>query len=630
MTPPSQPTLPGQRCPPFRRAHVFDGTPARFCVGCTHDTPARATSPLRLRIALSSRRQPPVSLQDPPRISVIVPAYNVGPYIGAAIASLRCQTFPGFEALVIDDGSADDTRQQALAAIGGDGRFRLIHQENRGLSGARNAGLDLARAPVIAFLDGDDRFAPTFLQRLHDTLHSTGADWVACGLAFCTPDGVRHPHSAIHGQPEPRTSAQAVPFALDDWAQVICHFPSAWNKLYRRAFIGDLRFDEGTWYEDHTFFHRLAAKSRVLHHLSDPLYLYTLDRDGQITRADSDRVFDQIPVLETSAAIFHGADKSGADTGLARLATRLFCERLEVIRSPQRAARFRQAAAGFLARHRLAPEWTWDRHLDALQACSLSGHPPVTIRHDAADGEDITPDLLPDPTTPLAPFFQLSATDHPIGPHGLVIDLPGFGQVDPTALADIAGQLLHSDLAAVLITQPSTPQPHANPLSQPRILSPDTALDLTPDRHALLVKAAFACQPVSPVPQLRLAEQALRLCAAQAPVACAQIAVAAPRPITPPRLPTTLPTTLNALDRWCAAVAPLLPPGGARRLFLRHATLWLAQNQPRGTLHRLRLALTRLRIWRIGKARGWIGAPGTIDADTLPVLQQIFRLPPAG
>ncbi|MDO9637549.1 MAG: glycosyltransferase family 2 protein [Pseudotabrizicola sp.] len=551
-----------------------------------------------------------------PRISVILPAFNVGHYIAAAIASLQSQTFTDFEALVIDDGSTDTTRQQALSAIGTDPRFRLTQQANRGLSGARNTGLDLARAPFIAFLDGDDRFAPTFLQSLHDTLHSTSADWVACGVAFCPPDGTRHPHSAIHGQPEPRADGQAVPFALEDWADVICHFPSAWNKLYRRDFIGDQRFDDGTWYEDHGFFHRLAAKSRVLHHISDPLYLYTLDRDGQITRADSDRVFDQIAVLETSATVFRASDKTGAETGLSRLATRLFCERLEVIRTPQRATWFRQEAADFFARHQLAPDWRWDRHIDALQACSLSGTPAITIRHDAAADDDAARHtLLPDPSSPLAPFFRLTTADQPADHTGVVIDLPGSGWVDHNALADLARQLLHSDLAATLVTLiPTAPQP------QP-VLSPDSALDLTPTRHALLVKAAFACQPISPTPQLRLAEQALRLCAAQAPITCAQARVPMPRQITPPTLPD-----MQDLDQWAAALAPLLPRGGARRLFLRAASLRMAQDQQRG---RLRLALL-LRLWLIGRKRGWTGTNGTIDADTPPILRRIFRQKPAG
>lgn len=560
-----------------------------------------------------------MTLHGAARISVILPAYNVGAFIGAAITSLQSQTFTAFEALVIDDGSTDSTHQQALTAIGTDPRFRLIRQENRGLSGARNAGLDLARAPLVAFLDGDDRFAPSFLQSLHDTLHNTHADWVACGVAFCTPDGTRHPHSAIHGQPELRSDGQALPYALDSWADVICHFPSAWNKLYRRDFIGDLRFDHGTWYEDHGFFHRLAAKASVLHHISDPLYLYTLDRDGQITRADSDRVFEQITVLDTSAAIFRASDKPGADTGLARLATRLLCERLEVIRSPQRADRFRQAGADFLARHQLAPDWRWDRYLNALQASSLTGTPPVTIRHDTA-GDETLRSLLPDPTSPLAPFFRLAPADQPADQTGVVIDLPGSGWVDHAALANIAGHLLHSDLAALLVTlTPSAPQP------QP-VLSSDSALDLTPTQHALMVKAAFACQPVSKAPQLRLAEQALRLGAVQAPIACAQASVPMMR-----QIPASAWPDMRSLDQWAMALAPLLPPGAVRRLALRVAAVRMAQGHQRGRLHRrLRLALPLLRLWLIAQKRGWSRAPGTIDADTPPVLRRILRLPPAG
>ena len=85
-----------------------------------------------------------MSQQTTPSISVIVPVYNVHAHVGAAIASLRAQTWGDFEALVIDDGSTDGSGELARAAIGDDPRFRLITQANRGLSGARNTGLDAA------------------------------------------------------------------------------------------------------------------------------------------------------------------------------------------------------------------------------------------------------------------------------------------------------------------------------------------------------------------------------------------------------------------------------------------------------------------------------------------------------
>ena len=221
---------------------------------------------------------------------------------------------------------------------------------------------------------------------------------------------------------------------------------------------------------------------------------------------------------------------------------------------------------------------------------------------------------MPDPSSPLAPYFRLSTADQSTDQTGLIIDLPGNGWVDHAALADLAGQLLHSDLAAMLVTlTPTAPQP------QPP-LSPDTALDLTPAQHALLVKAAFACQPFSHTPQLRLAEQALRLCAAQAPIACAQAPVAMPRQIPPPALPD-----MQDLDQWAAALAPVLPPGGARRLFLRAATTRVTLEQTHGKLRRhLRLALPLLHLWLIAQKRGWTRTTGIIDADTPAILRRII------
>ncbi len=115
----------------------------------------------------------------PPAVSVIVPMHDVAAHAGAAIASLRAQTFAGFEAIVIDDGSSDGSGDVALAAMAGDARFRLVRQPNCGLSAARNAGLAAAHGRFIAFLDGDDRLAPEFLARMLAAIESDGGPWVA-------------------------------------------------------------------------------------------------------------------------------------------------------------------------------------------------------------------------------------------------------------------------------------------------------------------------------------------------------------------------------------------------------------------------------------------------------------------
>lgn len=98
-----------------------------------------------------------------PAVSIIMPAYNTAPYIGASIASVRAQTFRDFELLVVDDGSPDDSAAIAERFTREDPRIRVLRQVNRGVSSARNHALRVATAPIIAFLDSDDLWAPEYL-----------------------------------------------------------------------------------------------------------------------------------------------------------------------------------------------------------------------------------------------------------------------------------------------------------------------------------------------------------------------------------------------------------------------------------------------------------------------------------
>ncbi|SES39199.1 Glycosyl transferase family 2 [Tranquillimonas rosea] len=311
-----------------------------------------------------------------PLISVIVPVHDVAGHVGPCIASLRAQSLGDFEAIVVDDGSTDGSGAAARAAIGGDPRFRLVAQENRGLSGARNTGLDLARGAFVAFLDGDDRLAPDYLARLHAALDQSGADWAACGVRDCHPDGGTADHPAIHGG-----AAPAGPQLCDigDWRAVIRHYPSAWNKLYRRRLIEGLRFDEGTWYEDHAFFWQAAARTGRLMHLPDPLYWQSQGRPGQITATESDRVFEQIDVLERLAEIAAASDKPGGPEALARSAARLSFERSLVLRDPDRRARFAAATRAFLDRHGLSFSAAWDPEISPAWGLTVAGTLPLSV-----------------------------------------------------------------------------------------------------------------------------------------------------------------------------------------------------------------------------------------------------------
>lgn len=290
-----------------------------------------------------------------PAISVILTCRDLADYVGDAIAALRAQEFQDFEALVVDDGSDDASVAVIREAIAGDSRFRLICQDPSGLSVARNLGLDQTRGAMIAFLDGDDLCAPQFLGALHQELVTSGADWVACAVQLFWPDGRRFDHSAIHGEALQTGPAQWCD--LQDARAVARHFPSAWNKLYRRCLIGDTRFIAGALFEDHPFFWSLACKAGRIRYLPQPLYHYRRGRPGQITDRGDDGMIQQIDRLQDVAAIARASALDHVAQGLSQLATRLVHERLEPPAEPSLKAAFLDRAAQVFAQEKLH----WDR-----------------------------------------------------------------------------------------------------------------------------------------------------------------------------------------------------------------------------------------------------------------------------
>jgi glycosyltransferase involved in cell wall biosynthesis len=117
-----------------------------------------------------------------PLVTVITPAYNVGPWIGEAIDSVRSQTEHRFEYVIVDDGSTDDTADVVRARAAQDDRIRLVSIENSGSGAARNVGLGEARAPFVAFLDGDDRWGRDFLRCQLTAMEQAPPE---VGVAFC-------------------------------------------------------------------------------------------------------------------------------------------------------------------------------------------------------------------------------------------------------------------------------------------------------------------------------------------------------------------------------------------------------------------------------------------------------------
>lgn len=207
--------------------------------------------------------------------SIVVPIYNVASYLRECLTSLAGQTRPDFEAILVDDGSTDDSGRIAAEFAAADPRFRLVRQENRGLGAARNTGVGHAGGDYLMFVDSDDVLPPYALEVLVSALERTGSDFAAGNAYRLNAKGIRP--SPMHQRPFSRTVLRTHVGRRPD----LLADRTAWNKVFRRQFwdARDLRFPEGVLYEDTPVIvpaHVLAASVDILH---IPVY-YWREREG--------------------------------------------------------------------------------------------------------------------------------------------------------------------------------------------------------------------------------------------------------------------------------------------------------------------------------------------------------------
>ena len=114
-----------------------------------------------------------------PLVSIIVPVYNVKPYLNRCVDSLLGQSYQNMELLLVDDGSTDGSEALCDEYAAQDVRVRVLHKKNGGLSDARNAGVDAAKGEYLSFVDGDDWVSPYYIENLYRALEQAGADFSA-------------------------------------------------------------------------------------------------------------------------------------------------------------------------------------------------------------------------------------------------------------------------------------------------------------------------------------------------------------------------------------------------------------------------------------------------------------------
>src|SRR4051812_11117003 len=211
-----------------------------------------------------------------PRISVVVPIYNVEPYLEECLESIARQTYRDLEVVMVDDGSKDDSPAIAERFASRDERFRLLTQPNGGLGSARNTGIREAGGELLAFVDSDDYLAPNAYQLLVEALDETGSDFATGNVLRLQSRAVRQVHflAGAFSKTRLKTHVSEYPPLIAD--------RTAWNKLFRRDFWDrqGRTFPEGVLNEDIPVILPAHFAARSVDVISDPIYYWRI-RDGE-------------------------------------------------------------------------------------------------------------------------------------------------------------------------------------------------------------------------------------------------------------------------------------------------------------------------------------------------------------
>lgn len=263
-----------------------------------------------------------------PQISVIVPVYNVERYLDDCVNSILCQTFQDFEILLVDDGSTDSSGILCDEWAAKDKRISVIHKANGGLSYARNAGTVKAQGQYICFLDSDDFIAKDWLENLHTSIESSGADIAKGGIFYVKDSAELNPFSdnieayhTISFKKEETISSYEYLRRLINYEGYRC----VTNHIIKAELCKNCPFPEGRTNEDHrVYFSYIKNSGKIF--MGSFCGLYYRQRTGSITNSYNPRfIANMVEDYVCHHNILAGeySDTESAKTALVR-ATELF------------------------------------------------------------------------------------------------------------------------------------------------------------------------------------------------------------------------------------------------------------------------------------------------------------------
>ena len=243
------------------------------------------------------------TLEIQPLVSIVIPVYNAEKTLAAVIESIQKQTWTNLQIILVNDGSTDGSLKLARSLTESDSRMTVITQENRGVSAARNAGIELCRGKYIRFVDADDTLPPESTEQLVLKAEQDDSDLVIGGYTEYI-GLIAHSHNL-----ENRDDT----LMCDEVLQLLCRksttyfYGVLWNKIFRSKLIAEmnLRFESGLTYgEDFAFIVMYLRQAKKVSFLKTSLYDYRRNSGSMTIRQVADCVIHPWRNIDTKRRLY--------------------------------------------------------------------------------------------------------------------------------------------------------------------------------------------------------------------------------------------------------------------------------------------------------------------------------------
>lgn len=233
-----------------------------------------------------------------PQISVVVPVYNVEKYLMECLDSLANQTFEDFEVICVNDGSDDSSPDILEEYASEDERFKIVSQENKGLSGARNTGMNYIKGRYLLFLDSDDWLELNALELLYNHANALNSEMVIFPYRYFNQETKQYEENDFTKLNMFDSSVDNKNFNYKNIPETVFRIPHESIKLYDVKTLKKLavKFPEGLNYEDAYFFYKIFFKLNKVSIIRTPIYNYRI-RNDSICTTGTEKSFDIFKIL---------------------------------------------------------------------------------------------------------------------------------------------------------------------------------------------------------------------------------------------------------------------------------------------------------------------------------------------